>query len=157
MNRPADPVSTPTLTLLRVIWLGLAVAPVSYLSVAFLTRPGSPLTVSLPDPWNPLELVLTIASLVAIAAGFVVPRLSGSGVRRQLGDLPPVDDDERARAVQPVLISRWAMFESVAIYGFVIVLAGSPPSRAVPFAAVAMALLLAHPPSRAHVDALLGE
>jgi hypothetical protein len=137
-----------------VVWASLAAAPVFCTLVAFLARPGTAWGASLPDLGAPLELALTVAALGSAALGLVVPRVMGARAGRGLA--AGASEDESRRAAQVPCIVQWALFEAVAIHGFVIAMAGAPASRVVPFAALALALLLAHPPTRARVDAMLG-
>ena len=135
-----------------VIWLALTAAPVIYTFVAFLLRPG-PLTLSLPDFGNQLELLLTLVALAAAFAGFIVPVLVARMMRGPEESAPaagstPATDAQRAGAENTVMIIRCALFESVAIMGFIMVTLGAPASRVVPFAALSLALLLLHFPTR---------
>ena len=152
-NAPqASPQATNTL-----IWLALTFAPTLYVFIAFVLRPGTAPALTAPDFSNALELGLTIAALAAAFAGFFAPRAVAAGIRRARGDSWSPTDDDMARAAQIPLVIQYALFESIAVYGFVMVLAGGPASRIIPFAAVSFALLMLHRPTPERVSGLFAD
>jgi hypothetical protein len=155
--RPVPPADArpASFAVLRLIWMALTSAPILYTVVAFLVHPDHAL-VSFPDFTKPLELMLTLYAAGSAAMSFVVPRLVAS-VKRVEGTEPStMSDDQLAAAAQVPMIIRWALSETVAIAGFVIVFSNAPASRIVPFAAISFVLLVIGSPSRDRLASLLG-
>jgi len=137
----------PALRISQIIWGALMIAPIMYCVVAYVMRPGD-LTVSFPEFSDSFQLVLSIAALAAIVAGFVVPGMMAAVLKRTLSQSGPPDAMRRAAAEQQVMIVRGALFESVAIFGFVLVQMGAPASQMIPFAVVSFTLLALFFPTR---------
>jgi len=127
-----------------------------YPVVAYLSRPG-PFAVELPDLANPRELVVSILALLAIVAGFVVPRTIASTLRRRMSQDERPTDDQLAITAAPILLVRFALFESVAICGFFLALMGAPAGKTIPFAALAIAAMTLAFPSFDQVASLFRE
>jgi hypothetical protein len=148
---PQDPQASddapPTLRISQIIWGALMIAPIMYCVVAYVLRPGD-LAVSLPDFSDSFQLGLSIAALAAMVAGFVVPGLFAAGLKRTLSQAGPPDPMRRAAAEQQVMIVRGAFFESVAVFGFVMVPRGAPASQMIPFGVVSLTLLALFFPTR---------
>ena len=150
---PQAPDSTPPrLPISLIIWGALMVAPIMYCVVAYSIRPGD-LAVSLPDFSDTFQLALSIAALAVIVAGFIVPGLAAAGLKRMLSQSSPPDPMRRMAAEQQVMIIRGALFEAVAVLGFVMVTMGAPASRMIPFAVVAFTLMALFIPTRERLAA----
>jgi hypothetical protein len=144
-NAPHTPSQAQALNV--VIWLALTVAPLIYTYVAFIVRPSEP-GLSFPDLSNSTELALTVVAIAVAFAGFVVPNIVAGQLRSQITGTGPDADLKRAEAEKVVMVIRGALFEAVAVTGFVMVFQGAPATRVVPFAAVSFVLLLLHLPTR---------
>jgi hypothetical protein len=123
---------TTSAATLRLIWIAFLAAPVVYVVLSsFVVRGGE----ALPLPM-PLTAVLALAAAATAVAGHVVPDLVA---RQRRGDatrsVSPLD------LYQTAMIVRWACFEAIAIYGFVLAIASRQLVTVVVGAMVSVALI----------------
>jgi hypothetical protein len=144
-----------TFASLRVIWIALTCAPVAYVVISFAIRSDGTFF-SLPNFASPLELMMTLVAVGSATASFFVPRLVAVQNRFDATELSAMTDDQVATAAAVPMIVRWSQIEAIAICGFIIVTAGAPASRIVPFAAISFALIALCGPTRERVEAMLG-
>ncbi len=137
----------PSLRLNQIIWGSLMTAPVMYCVVSYMIRPGD-LTITFPDFSNTLQLALSVAALGATLAGFIVPNFIAAVLRGQLSQSRAPDAMRRSAAEQQVMLVRGALFQSVAIFGLVMVQISGPASLMIPFAVVSFTLLALFFPTR---------
>ncbi len=140
-----------------IIWGAMLLAPVGYAVFGFLNKPGTPFGIGLPDFTRPVDLLLTVGAAGSGILGFILPRIVGRAAVERAASAGAVTDAIREPLARTAMIIQWGQFEAVAISGFVIAMAGSPPATLVPFAAVSIALVLLHPPTEASAQRLLGD
>ena len=139
---PASPVA-PSPRILKVIWIAFMAAIVFYLVVAWkLTSVTEALTMPMG-----LAAAMALAAVGTVVAGFVLPPI----VARQQAaaatePLPPL------AIYQTAMIVRWACFEAVAIYGFVLTIASRQYLPIAVGAVLALALLASSPPRPESVE-----
>lgn len=155
----------PRARALNVLWVAFLAATVFYVALAMFAVGGSELAgaaaESPADPWL-LATLLAIAAVFAAAGSFVIPRLflrAGGGSPPKLtgGRQGPTAAEASAAArlpaservlldllpaYQTTLIITWALREAIAVFGVIAAVTMRQPAAAVPFAAVAFALLV---------------
>jgi hypothetical protein len=126
----------PTRQVWLVVWGALAAAPIAYAVIAQQVQ------VTTPPPGN-LPL-LRMAFLAVAALGFVAGSLlmSRAGTPGGFPPAPPASPDTpdlvAPATFQLRSIIAMALFESVAIYGFVLVMLGGPPLLVLPWSATSL-------------------
>jgi hypothetical protein len=137
-----SPSGGATPTTLRNIWFAFMLAPVVYVVLSwFVTREQAGRALPMP-----LTAVLALAAVATVVVGYVLPDLVA---RRRRGDGAgagtPLD------IYQTAMIVRWACFEAVAIYGFVLAIVSLQMLPALVGSVIALALIAS---SRPRPDAL---
>ncbi len=150
---------------MNLLWGAFLAATVFYVALAMFAVGGAePVADGATPPLDPwlLTAVLGAAAVGAAAGSFLLPRLllpagrppkltaagSRQGPTAAAAHLPPSEREllELLPAYQTTMVITWAMREAVAVFGVVAAILTRQPAIAVPFAAVAFALLaLARP------------
>lgn len=141
MPSSPDSSSTPTRQLWLVIWGVLTVAPIGYAVIAQLIEaPLEPATM-----WSTLRAVFFgMSALAFVAATFLMSRAADAGGWPPGASGPSHTPDLAPPATFQVRsLIAMALFESIAIYGFVLVLLGGPRLHILPWTAASGAGLLA--------------
>ena len=155
----------PRTRTLNVLWGAFLAATVFYVAVAMFavggSEPAGAAAGPPADPWL-VATLLAIAAVFAAAGSFVLPRLflrAGgesrpklTGVRQgptaaEAAAAARLPASERALldllpAYQSTMVITWALREAVAVFGVIAAVVTRQPAAAVPFAAVAFALLV---------------
>jgi len=140
---------------LKIIWGALTAATILYAIIAFILRPGPfSLEGALPDPSRPYELMFCFLALAVLAASMFIPKLVAAGVRRQFSNVLQPSYEDIVRWANTPMIVLFALRESIAIYGFVLVMMGSPAAKILPFAIVSFVALLFSFPSAERLKSL---
>ena len=122
---------------MRLIWLAFLAAPVVYGVVAGVAIAAQP-----DRPWPmPLTAIFALLALVSAVAGFFWP---GFVQRHGISSRPRTGPDPDP--YRTAMITRWACFEAVAIYGVVLSFVSAQLLPTVVGAVVALALIAASPP-----------
>ncbi len=114
------------------IWIAFLIAPVFYTVMSWFAN-SSKEALALPMPMTAAFVMAAVASIIA---GYVLPGIVARQQMAEKGDdLPPL------AIYQTSMIVRWACFESVAIYGFVLSIVSCQFLTTVVGAVLAIALI----------------
>ena len=147
MNDPAD---QQALMVPRILWASLLMSQIAYLVIPHITgRPG---------PGQSLLQIFAGAAVVSVLASYFLPRMMArQGLQPKLGE-GRTADALPLREMLPVLLTamliRYALLESVAIFGLVETFLSQDLQAQYPFAAVGIAGLLLNFPSEDRFRAL---
>ncbi|MCB9479939.1 MAG: hypothetical protein H6684_13630 [Deltaproteobacteria bacterium] len=135
-----------------IMWYSLLMAVVIYAVVAFVVAPNNQNAGS--ETPQILTLVLGAVSVsIAAMALFVIPRLAPAmreNARKSRGE------DGVKGAFLTYCILRWALVESIAIFGLVIAILSGEPINGMPFIAGSFVLMVLLMPSAGARDRFVG-
>jgi hypothetical protein len=123
-----------TLGALRVIWIVFTIAPLAYVGIGLVVAVPQP---DLPLPM-PLTAFLALAALGAVLVGMMLPTY----LARAAGGDAGTDDLYRN-----AMITRWACFESVSIFGLVLAIITGQSMPLVVGAVLSVALIASARPT----------
>lgn len=135
MNSPGSQSPKPSLRTLRILWGALGAAILMLVVVSFVTAGtvdfDRMLPATAPDPAAAQESIFLTLGIVALVVSQVVPRLL---LKMQVTRHPVMGP---AHLLSPLVV-RWAIGESVALFGFVLAIQAQNAAKVLPFAGVAL-------------------
>lgn len=138
------------LKLAKTIWAALFASLVMYLVVAFQLDPSEVISRPSPEEIKQYEFLFSICAVVTFPAAIFLPRFLNKMMMLKVKEHSEV---VLARRFPPYLL-RLALFESVALYGFVLAAMTSEGERMWPFLFVAAFGFLISLPSREKLEGL---
>lgn len=142
---PSPRGNAPNLRTVRIIWLALLISVLLYGVLAMVVRPAEQ-----PLSGTPAIFVLHVIAIPALLGAYLVPKFLDRGAAdealRDAMTTPPSDNPSVPPKLFVGLIARWAMLESVAIFGLMAALLGGDPRLFFPLGIVSVAgMLLSYP------------
>ncbi|MEZ5357851.1 MAG: hypothetical protein R3F48_03405 [Candidatus Zixiibacteriota bacterium] len=158
---------SPAIRITTIIWLAFMIANFSYLSIAYSItkhRDADLFIIHIPEQLSILFLALCGVSVIGIIIGFIIrSKLPAAFLQaRNTAALPmagsakmqKMDPEARTTAIhaQTISIVLFAFFESVGIYGLLLVMMGCTFFTMVPFVLISLTCLFFARPTEAFFD-----